>query len=193
MYNAALTSSTTDDQAIISSILSGDDTFYLSAYADRVTGYSGHDNVYGYGGNDSLDGGTGNDTLLGGTGNDILIGGTGKDTLTGGTERDYFDFDKISESGITSSTRDVIKDFSKSQGDKVDLRTIDAKTGGTSNDAFSFVSKAPTKDGTASNGKLWYTNGVLYGSTDNDKAAEFSIQVTLTGITASNAAEYIFL
>jgi hypothetical protein len=73
----------------------------------------------------------------------------------------------------------------------IDLRTIDAKSGGTFNDTFSFVSKTPAEG--AGNGKLWYSNGVLFGSTDNDAAAEFSVQVTLTGISTTNASEYILM
>jgi hypothetical protein len=190
---AARTSSTSDDYTGIKTIMSGNDNISMSNYADTVSGYAGNDTILGNGGNDVLYGDAGNDSIKGGSGNDTLIGGVGKDTLTGGTGRDYFDFNKISESGITSSARDVIKDFTKSHGDKIDLRTIDAKTGGTSNDAFSFVSRAPTTDGTASNGKLWYADGILYGSTDSDKAAEFSIEVNLTGILTSNATDYIFL
>jgi Ca2+-binding RTX toxin-like protein len=171
-------------------------TFTLAANLENLDASNTSTNKINLTGNSAANILTGNaesNTMDGSSGADTLIGGAGKDTLTGGTGSDYFDFNIITESGITASTRDVIKDFSKSQGDKIDLRTIDAKSGGTSNDAFGFVSKAPSIDGTASNGKLWYANGVLYGSTDNDKAAEFSIQVTLTGISAFNATDYIFL
>lgn len=160
---------------------------------DFMTGNKFNDVIKSGAGNDTLIGNAGNDKLYGESGNDIIRGGSGKDTLYGGTGRDYFDFDKITESGTTSNTRDIVSDFSKSQGDKIDLRTIDAKAGYTSNDSFSFLSKAPTSDGTSSNGKLWYSSGVLYGSTDTDKAAEFSIQVTLSGITTTNASDYILL
>ena len=172
-------------------IFSGNDNFYLSGSSSAVRGFAGNDKIQGSDDDDRLFGDTGNDSISGGDGNDFLVGGAGKDTLSGGKGRDYFDYNKITDSGITSSTRDVIKDFSKSQGDKIDLRTIDAKTGGTFNDAFSFTGKTPV-EGTG-NGKLWYSNGVLFGSTDSDKVAEFSIQVTLTGISASNAAEYILM
>jgi Ca2+-binding RTX toxin-like protein len=188
---AARTSSTSDDYTAIKAIMSGNDSISMSNYADTVSGYAGNDTILGNGGGDVLYGDHGNDSINGGSGNDTLVGGTGKDTQTGGTGRDYFDLDKTTESGITFSTRDVIQDFSKSQGDKIDLRTIDAKTGGGSNDAFSFTGTAPVEG--AGNGKLWYSNGVLLGSVDNDAAAEFSIQVTLTGISASNAAEYILM
>jgi serralysin len=79
MYSAALTSSTSDDFQIISSILSGDDEFYLSDYSDFVFGYGGNDVIYGLGGDDSLVGGAGNDTLDGGTGADSMTGGAGND------------------------------------------------------------------------------------------------------------------
>jgi Ca2+-binding RTX toxin-like protein len=179
------------DLAELANILSGSDNINGSDFSDRLAGFNGNDLINGNGGNDWLEGWASSDTLKGDSGNDTLVGGTGKDNLYGGSGRDYFDFDKISESGITTATRDVIKDFSKSQGDKIDLRTIDAKSGGTSNDQFSFVGKAPAEG--SGSGKLWYANGVLYGSTDSDKAAEFSIEVTLTGISVSNATDYIFL
>lgn len=167
-------------------LFSGDDVISGNKYSDIIKSGAG---------NDTLIGNAGNDVLYGESNNDILRGGSGKDTLYGGTGIDYFDFDKITESGINSTTRDVIKDFSKSQGDKIDLRTIDAKAGFTLNDTFSFLSSAPTNNSPSqsSNGKVWYSSGVLYGSTDTDKAAEFSIQVTLSGITTTNASDYILL
>lgn len=174
------------DLAELAYVMSGNDTLIGSNYADRLAGFNG---------TDTIKGGNGNDVLEGWDGNDKLYGEAGKDILTGGAGSDYFVFDKTTESGITSTTRDVIKDFSKSQGDKIDLKTIDAKAGGTSNDDFSFLSSAPTNNtaSQSSNGKLWYSSGVLYGSTDTDKDAEFSIQVTLSGITTTNASEYILL
>jgi Ca2+-binding RTX toxin-like protein len=161
--------------------------------SDLMTGNKFNDVIKSGAGADTLVGNAGNDKLYGESGNDTLRGGSGKDTLYGGAGRDYFDFDKITESGTTSSSRDIIADFNKSQGDKIDLRTIDAKSGTSSNDAFGFLSKAPTSDGSSSNGKIWYSGGVLYGSNDTDKAPEFSIQVSLIGITATNASEYILL
>ena len=191
LFNAVRTENNSDDLTSLEKIFSGNDNFYLSASSRGVRGFAGNDKIQGSDDVDWLYGDAGNDSINGGGGFDRLVGGLGKDTLSGGKGGDYFDYNKITESGITSSTRDVIKDFNKSQLDKIDLRTIDAKTGGTFNDTFSFVSKAPP-EGTG-NGRLWYANGILYGSADNDAAAEFSIQVTLTGISASNAADYILM
>ena len=80
LYNAVMSSSTVDDQAVISGILAGNDSITLSSSADKVKGYAGNDHIKGLGGNDTLDGGAGNDTLDGGTGNDSMIGGAGNDT-----------------------------------------------------------------------------------------------------------------
>jgi serralysin len=79
MYAAVLTSSTSDDFQIITSILSGNDEFYLSDYSDFVFGYGGNDVIYGMGGDDSFVGGAGNDTLDGGAGTDRMSGGAGDD------------------------------------------------------------------------------------------------------------------
>jgi Ca2+-binding RTX toxin-like protein len=183
-----------DDVGGLGKVVTGD-ILNGSGGNDKIYGYAGNDEIWGGSGGDLIDGGVDSDDLLGGGGNDILIGGRGNDVLYGGSGLDYFDFNSVLDSGVISATRDVIKDFSKSQGDKIDLRTIDAKISTTNNDAFSFIGSAPTNNSAsqASNGKLWYADGILYGSTDSDKAAEFSIQVTLTGISASNAAEYVFL
>jgi Ca2+-binding RTX toxin-like protein len=179
------------DLAELANLLSGNDRIKGSDFSDRLAGFNGDDLLNGNNGNDWLEGWAGADTLVGGSGNDTLIGGTGKDTLTGGKGRDYFDFDITTESGVMSSTRDIIKDFNKSQGDKIDLGTIDAKTGSTSNDSFSFVGTAPI-DG-AGTAKLWFANNVLFGSVDKDADAEFSIQVTLIGISPANAVDYILM
>lgn len=170
-----------------------------TAAADTLTGSGSRDTLLGQGGNDILNAGAGNDVLNGGAGNDVLRGGAGKDTLTGGTGKDVFDFDRINESGPASSARDVIKDFSHAGGDRIDLRTIDARpsvaghvAASGNNDKFAFAASAPTA---AAEGVLWYDAAakVLYGSTDADQAAEFSIQVDLTGITVANAADYLML
>lgn len=75
--------------------------------------------------------GLGNDdTLIGGKKGDVLIGGSGADTLTGNGGADVFKYLDIGDS--KSNGYDTILDFSKSQGDKIDLSAIDAnrKVGG---------------------------------------------------------------
>jgi Ca2+-binding RTX toxin-like protein len=79
LYNAHMTPGTSDDFAIIQSILSGADNLIGSSQADFLSGYGGDDALGGNAGPDTLDGGNGNDTLEGGSGADSLVGGAGND------------------------------------------------------------------------------------------------------------------
>ncbi|OCX21831.1 retention module-containing protein [Pseudomonas graminis] len=79
---------------------------------DTLLGGNGNDILFGQGGNDILNGGNGNDVLMGGKGNDILTGGAGADTFAW-------------KAGDTNSGGfDVIKDFNKGEGDRIDLRDL---------------------------------------------------------------------
>jgi Ca2+-binding RTX toxin-like protein len=152
-----------------------------SSMADKLTGNS-LANI--------LLGGAGNDTLAGGEGNDTLIGGSGQDNLTGGAGSDYFDFNALAEMGLTATTHDVIADFNRTEGDKIDLSTLDANQTSTKNDSFNmnligananFTAAGQLKFATA-NGK-----GYLYGNTDTDADAEFVIE--LIGVTSLSNAD----
>jgi len=149
---------------------------------NTLTGTSGNNVLNGYAGNDTLDGGLGNDTIVGGLGRDILTGGGGKD---------IFDFNLARETGLTSTTRDVISDFTRGQ-DKIDLSTIDANTGLIGNQTFSAPLVGGAFAGTFTGpGKLYFDTAahVLYGNTDSDNAAEFSIR--LTAITTLSTTDFI--
>ena len=75
--------------------------------------------------NDILTGNGGNNTLDGRGGNDVLSGNGGNDTLTGGTGSDIFVFKVGVGDGNTPPTNnDTITDFSHSDGDRIDLRSI---------------------------------------------------------------------
>ncbi|MDX7738463.1 type I secretion C-terminal target domain-containing protein [Aeromonas caviae] len=110
----------------------GDDFLYGGAGNDTLFGGSGNDTLYGESGNDRLYGGSGNDTLYGGTGNDILSGGLGNDILIGGAGNDILMGDAGADTftwrkGDTEAgkvTKDYIADFSKSEGDKLDLSDL---------------------------------------------------------------------
>ena len=97
-----------------------------------------------------------------------------------------FKLEKSSDSGIAEDTCDVIVDFTRGQ-DKLNLLDIDANVKNAGDQAFSaFISSTAvfTKAG-----QLQLKNGVLYGNTDADADAEFSI--TLTGITTLTLADII--
>lgn len=92
-------------------------------------------------GANTLNGADENDTLMGMGGNDRLTGGIHADRLYGGTGADTFAFLSAKDS-YGSSNRDTIMDFSRSQGDKIDLKSIDANSLVAGNQAFSFVGTA---------------------------------------------------
>ena len=158
----------------------------------QATGGSGSDtliaieNLTGSNYNDRLTGNAAANLLSGGGGNDILVGGTGKDVLTGGVGNDTFDFNALAETGLTSSTWDIITDFTRG-ADKIDLSTLDANTATTANEAFTSVIGSTAAFSTA--GQLKVAGGVLYGNTDADSAAEFAIQIV--GLNSATTADFI--
>nr|WP_289711831.1 type I secretion C-terminal target domain-containing protein [Aeromonas taiwanensis] len=110
----------------------GDDFLYGGAGNDILFGGSGNDTLYGESGSDVLSGGSGNDTLYGGTGNDVLSGGLGNDILVGGLGDDILKGDAGADAftwlkGDTETgkvAKDYIVDFSKSEGDTLDLSDL---------------------------------------------------------------------
>ena len=176
-------------------LLTKADNYIGSDDANWIRGLEGRDRLNGKGGDDVLEGGVGRDdlygdigadTLNGGDGRDRLYGGEGRDILDGGAGRDRFIFDNVTDSGITAETRDVINDFVQGE-DKIKLAKIDANTEKLGNQAFnSFIESQAvfTKAG-----QLQLKDGVLYGNTDADSDAEFSIE--LTGVTSISMLDVI--
>lgn len=166
-------------------------TVNLSRTALQATGGSGTDrirsfeNLTGSAFADNLAGSNGANKLNGLGGNDVLRGLGGADTLTGGAGNDVFRFDGVSHSGAAPGTRDVITDFTRGQ-DRIDLRGIDANVATPGNEKFSFIgaNEFSSTDATA---QLRFESGVLYGSTDADPDAEFSVALTgVAGLAASD-------
>ena len=113
--------------------------------------------------------------------------GSDNDELRGGAGNDTFKYANVLESGLNSTTRDHVHDFSV--GDKLDLSGIDARSGNWSNDAFAYVGAAANVTSANANGALWFENGILYGSNDRDTAAEF--QIELVGVTQLSLTDLI--
>jgi Ca2+-binding RTX toxin-like protein len=171
------TAATTASGLSRADVVSGIENLIGSNYADKLTGSSG---------NNFLDGGRGNDQLFGGDGDDTLVGGMGKDLLTGGAGADVFKFSALQDLGVVSSARDVITDFVHGI-DKIDLSMLDANTATSADNPFTaFV--ASTAAFTAA-GQLKFSEGVLYGNTDGDSAAEFAIQ--LVGVSTIDTNDLI--
>jgi Ca2+-binding RTX toxin-like protein len=127
-----------------------------SIYADRLSG-----NAL----NNVIDGGAGNDTLIGGDGSDLIIGGLGQDRLSGGSGNDIFQFNNVSES--PSSLPDVITDFNRLLGDRIDVSVIDANIASAGNQAFAWVGLVSS--GSIGRGELGYqisgSDLILLGNT----------------------------
>jgi Ca2+-binding RTX toxin-like protein len=158
----------------------------LAVTTAQATGGSGSDTLIGI---ENLTGSNNNDTLTGNSLANVLTGGLGKDLLIGGAGSDIFDFNALSEMGLTNTTWDVINDFAHGL-DRIDLSTLDANAALAGNQAFSAPVVGGTFSGAFANaGDLYFDNvaHVLYGNTDADAAAEFAIQ--LVGVSTLTAAD----
>ena len=157
------------------------DTFFFveqlvgSSYGDTLTG---DDNANG------LSGLAGNDVLNGRGGNDQLVGGAGADVLTGGAGVDTFYFTATTDSSATTG-RDTITDF-VSKTDKIDLKSIDANTKLSGDQAFSYIGSAAF---TKVTGQLHFVNGVLEDVINGDRVADF--QIIVQNVSAFATGDFI--
>ena len=163
---------------------------------DRILGGGGADSLSGDAGNDTLDGGLGNDFLYGGLGNDTLIGGAdvdrlaggrGADTLTGGAGADKFIFNA---GDSPNGGYDWITDFSRADGDKICINSIDANATTAIEDTFAWRG---ADSFTHHAGELRYAitggNTYVYGDTNGDGVADFTI--ALHGAITLQASDFI--
>jgi Ca2+-binding RTX toxin-like protein len=156
---------------------------------EKVIGSSFVDTLVGNEGSNELIGGFGNDTVDGAGGADILFGGRGVDRQTGGAAADAFGFTDTLESGVGAGHRDVIADFSRTQGDKLDLHLIDARLGTSQDQAFAFING----DGFTAEGQVrFFVEGdhtVVEANTTGGSGAE--MQVELSGNINLTAGDFL--
>ncbi|MGO1079397.1 calcium-binding protein [Inquilinus sp. CA228] len=150
---------------------------------------SGIENLSGSQGSDSLYGNAGANVLQGWNGNDALFGRAGKDTLTGGAGGDRFTFTALSDS-VVGANADRITDFSRAQGDRIDLAAIDARFTVVGDQAFSFIGTAAFT-GVAGQLHYWHDAGrtIVSGDVNGNGTADFNI--TLTGTIALVAGDFV--
>nr|WP_315591059.1 calcium-binding protein [Sphingomonas psychrotolerans] len=148
-----------------------------NALDNRLTGNSGANILQGLAGADVLDGADGAD---------VLTGGAGRDQLWGGSGADGFRFASGDFAGLTTTTADLISDFSQAEADWIDLSAIDAVAGG-ADDAFAFLG---TGAFTGVAGQLRYefsgTRTMVYGDLDGNGVADFAIALTGNVALVSN-------
>lgn len=135
----------------------------------------GIENVTGSAHADTLTGFSDNNVLKGGAGNDKLVGGLGADSLFGGSGADTFSYASLEETPVAAIGRDSIFDFSSAEGDRIDLKKIDAISGDGDN-AFKLVT-AFTKAAGQLTVKLDGDHYVVQGDVNGDGAADFAINV----------------
>ena len=182
----------------------GNDTLEGGNGDDILDGGIGNDILYGDAGDDTLLGGNGRDTLIGGEGSDYLVGGRGNDiligysktstepeydTLTGGAGADTFVLGE-SKWGIRP-TADIfvgylgdgyatITDFSRAQGDKIQLA-------GNISD-YSLDQTLNLSGGIALDTAIYYKGdliGIVQDTTQIDLALDFQFNVGTTNTTAN--------
>ena len=116
--------------------------------------------------------------MRGGDGRDRLIGEVGTDILRGGGDADQFIFFDAAEMGDRVAIADIITDFSQGQGDRINLRNVDADTATAGDQNFAFIGDA-TFSGTA--GELrWFqtsTSTVVEMDVDGDGAGDLYIRL----------------
>lgn len=144
------------------------------------------DRVFGLAGDDLLNGLAGADTLRGGTGDDTLNGGAGADLLQGGAGADEFRFDSRALDGSI----DTIADFSQAQGDRIQLRRIDANGSADGNGAFVFIG-IDAFTGVAGQLRYEQSGGEtrLLADIDGNGAAEF--EITATGVISFVGGDFV--
>jgi Ca2+-binding RTX toxin-like protein len=143
------------------------------------------ENVYGGTAADRLTGDALANQLFGGGGDDVLIGLGGRDVLTGGGGADRFTYVAVSDSTIATSRSDVITDFRRADGDRIDLSIMDAVAATSENDAFVFIGAAGFTSGTPGQVRAYYNAAlggmVVQGETTGDGVADFQILLTAPG------------
>jgi Ca2+-binding RTX toxin-like protein len=140
----------------------------------------GSTNINGTGNSEKnlIAGNDGNNILDGRADDDKLAGKGGADTLIGGAGADIFAFTNLTDSGITIETRDTIKDFSSSQGDKIGLIFG-------LNNGFVFIGDAEFDGKTA---EVRFFNNILSLDSNGDKIADFSVK--FIGVKSLDAGDF---
>jgi Ca2+-binding RTX toxin-like protein len=147
---------------------------------DSLKGFGGDDALYGGTGADTLEGMDGDDTLFGQNGQDTLVGGAGEDNLYGGNGADTFHWWETNETGLTRETADAIYDFSRAQGDVIDLSDIDANIFAGGDQAFSFIG-TDAFSGTPGEIRYYHFLGNTHIEIQTGNSADVEGVITLVG------------
>ncbi|MGK9234332.1 hypothetical protein KXS07_22490 [Inquilinus limosus] len=159
--------------------LGGDDIATGADYFDSFRGGDGNDLLIGAGYNDQLMGGAGDDTIIGGADNDNLYG----DDLTDATGADRFVYTSLADTTVTTypDFRERIHDFSRAEGDIIDLGAIDADSDAANGDTAFTIVAGTTYTGVGA--ELLITqvgtgrSFLVRGDSDGDRRTDFLVQI----------------
>ncbi|MCR6498922.1 hypothetical protein MUO32_07765 [Shinella sp. CPCC 101442] len=159
----------------------------LSANVEKLI-LTGSTNLNGTGNADAntLTGNAGSNVLKGMAGNDVINGGAGLDQLFGGAGKDMFVFASAADS--TSLAQDKIFDFSKADGDRIDLKGVDANSLAAGDQVFSFIAGSAFHK-TAGELRFEVKSGdtIVQGDANGDGKADFSFVLdTVVDLKASD-------
>jgi Ca2+-binding RTX toxin-like protein len=142
--------------------------------------------LVGGSGKQTMYGNSAANTLNGKSGDDTLIGGDGKDRLTGGSGADQFVFGK-GDTASTHAKADVITDFTGS--DRIVLEDIDANTGKSGDQDFTFIGSAAFHDKVGEL-RVIVSNGDTYIKGDTDGDGDTDIAIRLIGKHSLTSADF---
>lgn len=139
---------------------------------------------------ENAEGSVQNDRIIGNGQANRLTGGGGLDGLTGGAGADVFVYVRITDAPIADFV-DEITDFSRAQGDRIDLRGIDADASVAGNQSFLFRgANAFTGDQRQLRlENLGDGRGLLLGDRTGDGVADF--RILLDGVTTLRSADFL--
>jgi len=179
----------------------GDDTFTGGDFDDVIYGNLGNDVLRGGAGNDEIYGGKGYNFLVGGAdddslfgaadrddlygedGEDHLVGAKGRDNLYGGADADAFVFLKKGDSAAKSGAWDIIHDFSKDEGDQIDVSAFKGK--------FDFIGKNGKFSGDDKEIKYSYKKGATIVKLDSNADGKVDMKIKLIDKIALTEADFI--
>lgn len=129
---------------------------------------------------ENVETGGGDDNITGSNGANRINAGGGNDTFRGMAGADVFVFGWSGMAEASTIGSDTIRDFSRSEKDKIDLHYIDALSTVSGNNSFDFIGKADF----SGNGQVRYEQRnsatFIQADTDGDRVADLTIKLSGT-------------
>jgi Ca2+-binding RTX toxin-like protein len=146
-----------------------------TARGERLVGTADDEHLRGLGGDDHLFGRGAGDRLEGGRSNDRLHGDWDGDLLHGGQGADRFVFKRPAHS--TADDQDLILEFSRREGDRLDLRALDGDALRSGDQPLKFVGRSEFEG----SGEVRFTeefgHTVVEVNLDHDSEAELGFRL----------------